>query len=203
MLAFAVLLGTPLDGYLDLQHRVQVAIRDCLVDFLQLDPQSLTVGVDGCSAPAYALSLQQMARGFALLAAPDQIPERWRTPLDTIRQAMQAHPQLVGASVGRLDTALMTLGRGLVAKSGAEGGFAVGHPSGVGLAVKVMDGDTGSRARHPATVAAARHLGWLTDEELAGTLGPLSPSLPLLNAAGLQTGELRPAAALLQPAVAV
>jgi L-asparaginase II len=146
----------------------------------------LHVGIDGCSAPAYAVPLRSMARGFALLAAPDRAPERWRSALATVAGAMRAYPELVGGTSGRTDTDLMRANPALVAKGGAEGYFCVGHPDGLGLALKVLDGDPGGRARPIAAVAAARRLGW-TD---------LPAAKPITNWAGLCTGELRPAPAL-------
>src|SRR5206468_9615204 len=71
MLALARLLDAPLEGYVDPQHPAQRAIRACLVELLDLDAADLPVGIDGCSAPAYAIPMRPMARGFGLLAAPD------------------------------------------------------------------------------------------------------------------------------------
>ena len=45
---------------------------------LELQPDELAVGIDGCSAPAFALPLERMARGFALLACADGAPDRHR-----------------------------------------------------------------------------------------------------------------------------
>jgi L-asparaginase II len=193
MLALARLLGAPLADYIDPEHQAQRVIRDTLVDLLGLDPAHLPIGLDGCSAPAYAVSLRAMARGFALLSAPSKAPGAWQAPLETIASAMHSHPVLVGGSHHRLDTDVMRLQRGLVAKSGAEGYFCIAHPDGVGMALKIQDGDAANRARLLAAVTTVHRQGWLTDHDLANSLSEYGPELPLINLAGHRIGEVRPA----------
>ena len=194
MLALARLLDAPLAEYIDPDHPAQRVIRDTLVDLLDLNPANLPIGLDGCSAPAYAVTLGAMARGFALLSAPSGAPGEWQAPLQTIASAMRSHPVLVGGSHHRLDTDVMRLGRGLIAKSGAEGYFCIAHPDGFGMALKIQDGDAANRARLLATVTAAYRQGWLTDHDLANSLSEYGPELPLFNLAGRRVGEVRPAA---------
>jgi L-asparaginase II len=89
----------------------------------------------------------------------------------------------------------MRLERGLVGKSGAEGFFALGNPNGVGMALKIGDGDAGNRARFLASAVALRNLGWVTDDDLRSTLAEYAPR-PIINLAGRSTGEIRPSAYL-------
>ena len=70
----------------------------------------------------------------------------WFPALDEISSAMRAHPELVAATTGRVDTELMRVNPALVAKSGAEGYFCVGHVSGQGIVMGepgLGDGATG------------------------------------------------------------
>jgi L-asparaginase II len=53
---------------------------------------------------------------------------------------MRARPELVGGSHGAVDTDLMRLRDGWIAKGGAEGLFCAAHESGRGLALKTEDG---------------------------------------------------------------
>jgi L-asparaginase II len=62
-----------------------------------------------------------------------RVPER-------IRVAMRARPELVGASAGAVDTEVMRLRDGWIAKGGAEGLFCAAHADGRGIALKVEDG---------------------------------------------------------------
>jgi L-asparaginase II len=188
MLALARLLNAPLEGYLERDHPAQVAIRATLCEVLQLEDPP--VGIDGCSAPAYAVPLAKLARGFALLGAPEG---KFQAGLSIISAAMRAHPALVAGTNHRVDTELMRTAAGaVVAKGGAEGYFGMGHTDGVGLAFKILDGDAAQRARSVSVVAAAQRLGWIQP----GELEDFGPTLPMRNWAGKLTGEVRPAPAL-------
>jgi L-asparaginase II len=196
MLSLARLLDAPLDSYLDPNHLAQRRIREQLIDFLGLDASDLPMGRDGCSAPAYAVPLSAMASGFARLAAPERAAAPVAEALRTIGDAMRAHPVLIGGNVGRVDTELMRLGRGLVAKGGAEGYFCVGQADGRGLALKILDGDAAARARSVAVVSAVHRLGWIESADLR-RLADYASGRPITNWAGLQTGEVRAAPPLL------
>jgi L-asparaginase II len=53
---------------------------------------------------------------------------------------MRARPELVGSERGSVDTDLMRLRDGWIAKIGAEGLFCAAHADGRGLALKADDG---------------------------------------------------------------
>jgi L-asparaginase II len=188
MLALARLVGAPLEGYLGPEHPAQQAIRATLIDVLALDPNHLPVGIDGCSAPAYAVPLDKLARGFALLGDGAQAAPAWCSALGTIGDAMGAYPELVGGTSDRVDTDLMRVTNGaLVAKGGAEGYFGMGNRAGLGVAFKIIDGDAAHRGRSAVAVAAAQQLGWLD----AGMLADYGPQVTISNWAGRATGAVR------------
>jgi L-asparaginase II len=94
---------------------------------------AVAVAVDGCGAPAVAVPLVALARGFAGL---------WDDPAAArVVAAGTAHPGLVGGE-GRLDSAL--LAAGVLAKVGAEGVYGASWRDGSGapwgIALKVVDG---------------------------------------------------------------
>jgi L-asparaginase II len=82
---------------------------------------------DGCGVPTYALTLRDSA---ALLLRTQP----------RIADAMRACPELVGGSRAD-DTELMRELPGWVAKRGAEGLFCAVSPDGIGVALKVEDGN--------------------------------------------------------------
>jgi L-asparaginase II len=136
-------------AYLAPDSLVQRQVVERLVQACGVAPQG--PGIDGCGAPAWLLPLAALATGFARLAA-GQTPQ-----LARVRNAMQAHPQLIGGSEC-VDTRLMQHDGRVVAKRGAEAVFAAGVARGagsVGIAAKTSDG--GVRADGPiiATVLAA------------------------------------------------
>ena len=143
MLLTCVARDWPLDTYLDRHHPLQEFTRATLED-LSGEAVDATV-VDGCGAPAFALSLLGLARAFAAVAATE------------VGHAMRAHPQLVGGN-GRDVTRLMQAAPGLAAKDGAEGVFVAAGTGAGCVAVKVDDG--AARARTPAVVKALALIGF-------------------------------------------
>ena len=109
------------------------------------------VGVDGCGAPLFAISLVALARGFGAVNAahPGTLERR-------VADAMRAHPEMVGGT-GREDTRLMQAMPGLLVKGGAEGVHCAALPDGRCVAVKITDG--GDRARMPVLIGGLRALG--------------------------------------------
>jgi len=189
MLAACTLHGWRRDDYLHPAHPLQCAIRSAIADYAGVIAADMPCGVDGCSAPNYALPLVALARAFARLAAGDDDGGRWRAAPRRLRDAMTAHPEMVSGE-GRSDAALMRAGGGdWVAKIGAEGVQAVGVTgTGLGVALKVADGSR--RAVGPAIVGVLDQLGLLDAprrEALAGLGRPV-----LRNHRGVATGELRP-----------
>ncbi len=141
--------GWPTDGYLAPDHPLQVALRATTED-LTGEPVA-AVGVDGCGAPVFAVSLTGLARSFArLVRAEPGSPER------QVADAMRAHPGLVGGT-GRDVTRLMEAVPGLLAKDGAEGVYAAATGDGAAIAVKIDDG--AGRARVPVLIRELRRLG--------------------------------------------
>ena len=109
-----------------------------------------TVGVDGCGAPLFSLSLTGLARAFLRMA------DATDGHAHTVAAAMRGHPELV-AGPGRTATRLMAGVPGLLAKDGAEGVWAAALPGGGAVAVKIDDG--AMRAADRVVVAALRRLG--------------------------------------------
>ncbi|MFZ5919884.1 MAG: asparaginase [Chloroflexota bacterium] len=200
MLAHAKLRGLALETYLDREHPIQQAILQCVAEMCDIALEAVELGTDGCSAPNFAVPLYNAALGFARLCDPAGLPENRAGACRVITDAMTAHPDMV-AGPGRFDTLLMETCRGkIVSKAGAEGFQCIGILSGVvtpaspgiGIAVKVSDGDYAGRARPAVVLEILRRLGAVTAEELDG-LKAFGPLKPLQNWRKLAVGEMRPA----------
>jgi L-asparaginase II len=162
-LAFCVQHEVPLETYLDPAHPLQQAIRSAVAEAVGLQEHQLAMGIDGCSAPNYAMPLANLAQGFARLASGTQ-DARFGESFMALADAMTARPDLVSGT-GRNDVALMEAGRGdWVTKVGAEGVQVVASRSrGEALAIKIADGN--KLALFAATVEALEQLGWLDDAQ--------------------------------------
>jgi len=198
MLALARYVGAPTESYDNSNNPVQQAIAKTVSEFSDVPLDAIAIGTDGCGVPVFGISVRAMALMYARLVAPPAVFDvASRKACKRIVKAMIDYPEMVGGSKNRLDTELIRAGRGrLMSKIGAEGVYTVGvlpsreWPHGLGLAVKIEDGDD-HRARPPAVIEALIQLGVLRDDDLAA-LSSYSPT-PITNRRGERVGEARAA----------
>lgn len=191
MLRQAMHIGVPTEGYIGIDHPVQSAIAQATAEMAgeEIDGHA----IDGCSAPNFAVSLTGLARAMAKIAAAETaLDGARRDGAVRLRDAMAAYPFEV-AGEGRACTDLMRAGGGdVVVKTGAEGSFTGILPRlGLGLAVKIDDGDTA--AATVATTTALVALGVLnaSDPRVAKWLTPRE-----VNRRGIVCGGSEAVAAL-------
>ena len=184
-LAFCRMHRQPLRSYLDLDSPLQQRVRANVERFA--GSRDLPMGIDGCSAPNFAMPLSALAHTFCRLAL-GETPE-----LAALAYAMTRHPDLVSGTA-RSDLMLMQTGAGdWVSKVGAEGVQAIGVRSlGIGIAIRVADGNR--RALHVATVAVLQQLGLLDDP--AGTPLAKMDQRVIRNYRGTRVGAVEPLFAL-------
>ena len=194
-LAYCVQHGLSLDNYEDPAHPLQQAIRRDVARAVGMAPEQLKMGIDGCSAPNYALPLSKLAYGYARLASGAQDTE-FGASFAALSDAMTSHPSLVSGT-GRNDLAFMRAGRGdWVSKVGADGVQVLGSKSrGEAVAIKVSDGN--KPALFATSVEVLEQLGWLDDAQRA-ELAPWRAQA-IVNARGLLVGERLPAFKLQRP----
>lgn len=175
-------------NYADPDHPVQKAALEAFE--LVTGETSPGFGIDGCSAPNFATSLQGLGRAMGFFAGAQEGGDSVSNAAYQLQTAMRAYPELV-AGEERACTQLMRAAKGKVAiKTGAEGLFTAILPElGLGVALKISDGAT--RASECAIAALLVKLGAL-DENDPVVKKYLNP--PINNFAGLYTGELKPAA---------
>ena len=198
MLALARHVGAPTESYDDRDNPVQQAIAKTVSDFSDVSLDSMAIGIDGCGVPVFGIPVRAMALMYArLVAPPEKFDAATRNACARIVRAMIDYPEMIGGTKDRLDTELLRAGAGrLISKIGAEGVYTVGvlpsseWPHGLGLAVKIEDGDD-QRARPPAVIEALKQLGVLNDRDLTA-LSSYSPT-PIRNRRGDRVGEARAA----------
>ena len=195
-LAYCVQHGLALDRYEDPLHPLQVAVRQAVARATGMDENALKIGVDGCSAPNYAMPLANLAWGYARRASGQRDGE-FGESFALLADAMTRHPDLVSGT-GRNDRAFMRAGRGdWVTKIGADGVQAVASKSrGEAFAIKIIDAN--KPALHATTVEVLAQLGWLDDAQRE-QLHPWR-ARDIVNARGLRVGERKPLFQLQCPA---
>ena len=168
--------GWPTDGYRDPAHPLQVHLR-AVVEELAGEPVA-GIGVDGCGAPIFALTLTGLARAFGRIATAAA-----GTPEALVAQAIRNQPLLMGGT-GRDVSRLVAAVPGIIAKDGAEGVYAAALPDGTAVALKIEDGT--QRARAPVMVAVLRALGVTGDEAELDAI-----AAPEVLGGGVRVGEIR------------
>lgn len=206
MLACAKMRGLLLENYLDPSHPIQQDILAVISEMCSIEKENIELGIDGCSAPNFALPLFNSALGMARFCDLRGLNETRATACKKVTSAMMAYPEMV-ANHGEFDTELMKAGAGkIITKRGAEGFQIIGlmpgvyGENGVGIAIKVMDGDaahmnnefvSSARVRPAVTIETLRQLKALDEAQLKA-LAAFGPSKRLVNYAGLVTGESHP-----------
>ncbi|WP_128514518.1 asparaginase [Tabrizicola thermarum] len=144
--------------YVEIDHPLQKAIRAATEEVT--DETVAGWGVDGCSAPNFAMTAGALARGMAKFAAAREGHGAREDAMVRLTRAMAAHPHLVSGE-GQACTELMRAMGGRVAiKGGAEAVYvAIVPEKGLGIALKVVDG--GYRASEAAVAALLAKIGVL------------------------------------------
>ena len=202
MLAFTRMKGLPKEDYTNPSHPIQQEILGAFAAMCALPIEQVEIGIDGCSAPNFAVPLYNAALGLARLCDPqagDVEPPARRAACNTIVEAMTSHPDMVGGP-DSFDTHLMGAAGGrILAKSGAEGYYGIGlRPGalglgslGAGVALKVSDGDAKNRVRPAVALEILRQLGVLDLSQLE-RLAFYGPVSTVHNWRKLQVGQARP-----------
>src|SRR5262245_26465975 len=204
MLAVAKHLGAPTQNYDAPENPVQLAVANVVSQFSGIPVEDLAVGTDGCGVPVFGITVKAMALAFArLISPPNYFDEASRQACARIVKVMTTYPELIGGTTDRLDTEIMKAAPGrIVSKVGAEGVYTAGvlpceqWPGGLGLALKIEDGDD-HRARPTVVVEALRQLGVLQGESLEAVAR--YAFFPVKNRRGDVVGEIRASFALRTP----
>ena len=208
MLAYAKMRGLPLESYLDPNHPLQQDILASFSEMCLIPFDQISLGIDGCSAPNFAIPLFNAAHAMARLCDPRDLNKDRAAASEKITGAMTAHPEMV-SGYGEFDCELMKAGEGkIVCKRGAEGFQIIGllpgvvrdGSPGIGIAFKVSDGDASqrdlnlqmnNRVRPAVTLEILRQLGALSSKQEQALAG-FGPMKSVKNHRGIVTGQSRP-----------
>jgi L-asparaginase II len=173
MLAHCVQQQWVTNGYHKPSHPMQQRVLSTLARWMRIDAGEVSVAIDGCGLPTFAMALDAVATGCAQFAAAVAAGE---PAPSAIFNAIVAHPDYV-AGTARLDTDLMRItGTRLFAKVGAEGYYTAVIPSmKTGVALKVEDGN--KRAAEPAILAVLRHIDAIGAAEMDRLSAYASPRI--------------------------
>ena len=180
-------MGWPVEGYNDLSHPTQTLYLETLSEFIGRDATALPMGVDGCTLPAPALSIGDMAVAMARYASARVSSPKRADAIRTIQGAIRRYPQYMSGTDQPTDLVVRATDGAVILKTGAEGFLVAFLPEqGLGVALKVADGDP--RARVLALLHLLRHLGLLSSDaarDLADLMEPV-----VRDSAGTPVGRI-------------
>ena len=185
MLLTCVTNGWSTADYLDLQHPLQVHIREVIERLV--GERVTTTAIDGCGAPVYAMSLTGLARAIQRIAtSSERSPFALHRSAGALVRAVREHPWTIDGP-GRPDTIVIER-LGVFAKMGAEGVQVMTAPDGTTVALKMLDGS--NRAGHAVALRLLERAGSLDAAAVADVLPALG--LTVLGG-GQQVGVIRAA----------
>lgn len=170
MLATCVINNWDTSNYLEMNHPLQIAIKDEIEE--AAGATSINDTFDGCGAPLFAIPLKGLAQAIRSVVESDD-----EHSLAIVR-AMSSFPEMVAGN-GRLSARWMRKVPGLIMKEGAEGvHIAALRGKGV-IAFKVIDGSM--RAHEVVTRAALSRIGIIGDVPATTVFGGPAPKVEICS----------------------
>lgn len=171
--------------YVEPDHPVQRAVRQAIEEVAE--ETSPGYGIDGCSAPNYALTLAGLGRSMSFFAGATEDGSARERAAFRLARAMAARPELVAGERRACTNLMRAMGGTAVVKTGAEAVFVAILPDlGRSIALKITDGAT--RASEAAITALLVRVGALpADHPLVDRYIPSAQK----NWRGIVTGDMR------------
>lgn len=171
--------------YVAIDHPVQRAFAEAFADLTDRPVDGW--GVDGCSAPNFVVPVAGLARAMARLARSGKGGGVRDAAAARLRDAMIAHPGLVGGNGSACTDLMQAIGGKGVVKVGGDDVYAAMLPDlGLGIAVKITDGS--KVAVRAAITALLVRVGAL---EAGHPAAEKYLTGKLRNRRGLVTGDIR------------
>ena len=149
MLGLCRLKGWDIKNYDDINHPLQVAIKNKIYELCELN-QEYPATTDGCGVPIYSMPFENMCKGYLNLFCNKNY--------SVITNAILKNPYVLGGE-DRTDTKIIQNSDSIVAKVGAGGlCIVVNIKTQESMLVKISDCDM--KARELFIISALRKFGW-------------------------------------------
>lgn len=165
IIALAIMLGVPIEGYIRPEHEAQKIIFKHVAMASKVPEKNLEIGIDGCGVPVFYLPIYNMALAYARLSTPKKGDwGEYESAAEKIRNAMSKYPQVVSGT-GRIDLAVTEITGGrIIAKIGSDAVYCLAVKDGdLGISFKIEDGSFA--AITPMVIAVLKKFDLLTKSE--------------------------------------
>lgn len=156
MLSVCKIKGYPIENYVDLNHPLQQEILKIVSIIYSYE--DIKTGIDGCSAPVFAVPLESMAKSYLTLITckldnkQKEIAKKFNYSIEEIEDALKIvknsilqNPQMIAGTEGLCTLLISLYGGSCIAKVGAAGVYCLGlndfnTKKDLGIALKISDG---------------------------------------------------------------
>ena len=151
-------------NYIDFDHPYQKLIRNSLEKFTGSKIKNNCIGIDGCSAPQYAFTLDNLSDSMINLIKEKNKKNEYSKAINTILLSIKKFPEMISGN-NCFDSNVMKITKGrLFCKGGAEGVVLFADFSKkIGGAIKVLDG--GDRAKFSIVMEIFSKLNLILNDE--------------------------------------
>ena len=108
-----------MENYISPSHPVQQLILDTVSSFTEVPVEQIGIGIDGCGVHVFFLPLANLARSYAKLTS------RSDPAISRLMEAVLSNPEMIAGNERICTDIMLTLGKKVFAKTGAEGGYAM------------------------------------------------------------------------------
>ncbi|GIN84358.1 asparaginase [Heyndrickxia sporothermodurans] len=180
-------LGYPVNGYWKVDHPLQKQIIQILSTLSEVPISEITIGIDGCGVPVFAIPIRNMAITYLKLARPDLIADLpLRKAVMKLTKIMNKQYNMIASE--HFICSVLLRDENIVAKGGAQGVYCLGLKNEkLGIALKVMNG---SEEVWPNIVASILEQIDYKNKETISQLKNLKPDI-VKNDSGVKVGEIR------------
>ena len=187
MLGLALHLNADTNDYIHVDHPVQQCIMKTMSEMCDIDMSCSPVSPDGCSAPTWAIPLNNLALGFARFAAPHNLSPARKAACERLYRASVSHPYMVAGTNRYCTNMMQVLGSKVFLKTGAEGVYIAAIPEqGMAIALKCEDGATrGAERTMTALLDYYQLTQGISDTQMAQFREP-----EIVNFKKIQTGNI-------------
>lgn len=164
-LAWCKFNNQPLGSYLNENHELHREIKRITALFYEMDENDLITGLDGCSAPIFAMPVLNQAIAYKNLLFPEKFNDNALTrACELIRSAVTQYPEMLAGSRRYCSDLISVTNGKVIGKTGADGVYSLAIPSlGYGIGIKIDDGRMGPQ--YNVAQQILENLNILTDDE--------------------------------------
>jgi L-asparaginase II len=165
-LAYCTFKGLDFNDYISANSELQKEIKKVVSVFYEFPEDELKCGMDGCSAPTFAMPVVNQAIAFKNLISPAaHIPEEYKKAAEIIVSACSEFPEML-AGTNRYCTDLIKITQGrIIGKTGADGVYCIADKQkNLGISIKIDDGKMGPQ--YQVAQELLSHLDLISPEEI-------------------------------------